>query len=560
MIRFRQLLKQGLGSEREAPPRGANVPLPRNGPLFLFQQPWERSYRCCLLVITLAIVCLTSADGLAQNRGKGGKRPRDVASFRRQHAERRAKFAAQLNELARTCDEKGLPEAAAEIRQLSRPVEPSELRLTAFPRQVQPALPQSLPAEERAWRVKLRAHQLDYSKELYALSKRAADAGHVGLALDLIREIMLHDSDHVNARRILGFKRSGNEWVSTFEAEMQKNKMVWTEMFGWLPRDHVERYEHGERYYKPRKAWISAAKEAELRQDWLNAWEIKTEHYLVKTNHSLERGVDLAKKLEDFHGLFFQMMSGFFNSSAEVKQLFAGSSGRIATPKNVVHYYRTRREYIAVLKPETTQPIEITRGIYFPRNKIAFFFYDPESDDDSTLYHEATHQLLSGSRPTTAEIGIKSDFWLIEGIACYMESFRRDGDKFSVGDPGHQRLRAARMHFVDENYYMPLQEFTRMGMDMFQRAPQIRKNYSQGAALTHFFLHYDEGRYREALIEHLSQIYSPTKAVRDNPESLAELTGVDDEELDRQFGDYIRQLAPSAKMAPAPAAVDSEEP
>ena len=159
------------------------------------------------------------------------------------------------------------------------------------------------------------------------------------------------------------------------------------------------------------------------------------------------------------------------------------------------------------------------------------------------------HQLVLGlTRAFTQRIGQRTTF---DRVALCREYF---------GDPGHQRLRAARMHFVDENYYMPLQEFTRMGMDMFQRAPQIRKNYSQGAALTHFFLHYDEGRYREALIEHLSQIYSPTKAVRDNPESLAELTGVEDEELDRQFADYIRQLAPSAKMAPAPAAVDSEEP
>jgi hypothetical protein len=142
-----------------------------------------------------------------------------------------------------------------------------------------------------------------------------------------------------------------------------------------------------------------------------------------------------------------------------------------------------------------------------------------------------------------------------------MESFRREGDRFTVGDPSHQRLQAARLHFVEENYYVPLREFARMGMAAFQTAQEIRKNYSQGAALTHFFMHYDDGRYREALIEHLSQIYSPTKAVRENPESLDDLTGVEDEELDRQYADYIRRLVPQvAAEQRQPAAVGTEGP
>jgi hypothetical protein len=342
---------------------------------------------------------------------------------------------------------------------------------------------------------------------------------------------------------------------------MIKQKKVWTDEFGWLPKDHVERYADGKRYSNRR--WVSAAQDAELHRDFDHGWEIRTEHYLVKTNHSLERGVDLAKKLEDFHGLFFQMMAGFFNSAAEVQQLFAGGGGRALaadSSRHVVNYYRTRDEYLAVLKPLTDQPIEITKGIYFPRSRIAYFFFDPESENDSTVYHEATHQLLTGSRPKMGEIGIKRDFWIIEGIACYMESFHREGDRFSVGDPGHDRLQAARLHFVKENYYVPLRDFSRMGMYAFQHDKEIRKNYSQGAALTHFFMHYDEGRYREALIEHLSQIYSPTKTVRENPDGLDELTGVEDEDLDSQYAEYIRRLVPQVADRRQPAAVDATDP
>ncbi|MBS0261166.1 MAG: hypothetical protein JSS02_04360, partial [Planctomycetes bacterium] len=332
-----------------------------------------------------------------------------------------------------------------------------------------------------------------------------------------------------------------------------RQKKVWTDEFGWIPEDHVKRYQQGERCNGGSR-WISVEKDEKLHRDFSKPWEIRTEHYLVRTNHSLEKGAELARKLEDFHDLFFQMMGGFFNNASEIQALFAGNAARPTAKQgkqNVVHYYRSREEYIATLKAQTKQPIEITRGIYFPDSRIAHFFYESDTDDDSTLYHEATHQLLTGSRPMTSEIAVKSDFWIVEGIACYMESFHRDGENFSVGDPGHGRLQAARAHFIRDKYYVPFREYARMGMVAFQsvKQPEIARNYSQSAALAHFFLHYEDGRYREALIEHLSQIYSPNKTVRDNPDSMEELTGVAAEELDQQYADYIQRLAPTPRAA-----------
>lgn len=477
------------------------------------------------------------------------RRPRDVAQFKRQHTERRAKFAAALDDLASDCETKGLADAAAEIRRLSEPVDSAELRMAPLPRAMLGPVSQALPADERQWRTQLRFQQESYAKDLYLLSRNALNSGHISFAFDLVREAVFNHPDHRAARRVLGFVQSGDEWLSSFEDKMRKDKKVWHDEFGWIPQEHVERYERGERYYKGKAGqaqWMSAAKEAELHRKFSNAWEIRTEHYLVKTNHSLERGVQLAKKLEDVHGLFFQLMAGFFNSPEQVRKLFEGSSASLppmAKP-NVVHYYSERQEYLDALKPLTDQPIEITRGMYFPRLGIAYFFCDPDVNDDSTLYHEATHQLLSGSRPKTGEVGIKSNFWIIEGIACYMESFQRNGDQVSVGDPRHERIQAAREHLIQENYYVPFREFARMGMVAFQSIPKPRigKNYSQGAALTHFFMHYDDGRYREALIEHLSQVYSPSKFVREAPESLEDLTGVEAEELDQQYAEYLRHL------------------
>ena len=163
-----------------------------------------------------------------------------------------------------------------------------------------------------------------------------------------------------------------------------------------------------------------------------------------------------------------------------------------------------------------------------------------------TLFHEVTHQLLSESQRKIPPVGRDADFWLIEGLACYLESFEVDEEgRVSVGDPAHVRIASARRRRVTENVYFPMAQFTRMGMQEFQH-PQdletLRKYYSQATGMTHFFLHYEDGIYRDALISHLSQIYSPNDRVRANTKSMAELTGVSFAALDRQYLSYMAEM------------------
>lgn len=81
-----------------------------------------------------------------------------------------------------------------------------------------------------------------------------------------------------------------------------------------------------------------------------------------------------------------------------------------------------------------------------------------------------------------------------------------------------------------------------MGADEFQASTEISKYYSQASGVIHFFMHYKEGVYREALITHLSDIYSLNSRVRDTPRTMEELTGVSYNELDRQYLKYIADL------------------
>jgi hypothetical protein len=66
--------------------------------------------------------------------------------------------------------------------------------------------------------------------------------------------------------------------------------------------------------------------------------------------------------------------------------------------------------------------------------------------------------------------------------------------------------------------------------------------------MAHFFLNYDQGLYRDAFIQYLSQVYNPADRLRTNAPSLEQLTGVRFETLDEQ---YLKHLA-SLPEGPAP--------
>jgi hypothetical protein len=93
---------------------------------------------------------------------------------------------------------------------------------------------------------------------------------------------------------------------------------------------------------------------------------------------------------------------------------------------------------------------------------------------------------------------------------------------------------------LNDDFYVPLAEFCSYGMQKLQADPRISTLYSQAAGLTQFLVHYDGGRYRDALVAYLSTVYSGT----DTPTTLTQLTGTSFAELDEQYREYITSGGP----------------
>src|SRR5206468_1215644 len=100
------------------------------------------------------------------------------------------------------------------------------------------------------------------------------------------------------------------------------------------------------------------------------------------------------------------------------------------------------------------------------------------------------------------------------------------------------RINDAYHRLIKDDFYVPLDQLTTLGMGQLQRDERIRMLYSQSSGLTWFLMHYDSGRYRDALVDYLHTIY----AGRDRLNTLAELTGASFAELDRQYREFISGL------------------
>jgi hypothetical protein len=508
-----------------------------------------------MTVLRAAFVCRIPRSLLAAlfllMFGGGGLAPTQVRGedYFRQAQALRGRFNGEFEQLAVWCDQKGLKEQAQKTRQWLGNRDPNKLYIAELPREIgRPDLPEGTPPEVAEWYDKFHEIRRRYAEELCGLARRTvlAERGErAALAFDLVLSAIRENPDNKDARRILGFQQSGGRWCSAYEADRFRKKMVWDPKYGWIRQDYVERYRKGERFLpsngRGRGRWITAEEDARLHATIDDGWEIETEHYHIRTNHSLEAGVALGQKLEGLYRVWKELFFPFFARPGEVRAVFSGQ-GRSAPPQKYrVVYFRNVHEFRRALKPLIPN-VDKTIGIYTEvppawdaNARGAAYFYHGDDSDERTMYHEATHQLFHESRKNAPHVGAQANFWIVEGAALYMETLRRADGFYVLGGFDDIRLKAAEYHLATGDYYVPFADLAAMGMVRLQNEPQIISLYSQMAGMALFLMHYDGGRYRDAMINYLGSVYSGN----DDVATLSTLTGTRFNTLDAQYREFL---------------------
>ena len=475
-------------------------------------------------MVGVAVAAWPAAAGAA-----GGDIPRAAAELH-------AQYAADLDKLAAWCETNGLADEARKTRRVLSPSDPYKLYVPVLPDEVgPPKLPADAPPKVLDWDAKLWKLRSDYATASYEMARRAVRSGQAGAAFGLLLDAIQANPDCEPARRILGYQKYDDAWHTLYEVTKLRAGFVWSDKFGWLPKSHLQRYNDGERYCDGR--WISADEDARRHRDIRSGWDIETEHYVIRTNSSIEAAVALGVKLERLNRLWQRVFLRYYASQSDVTALFEGRlKTAMASPvRHNVVYFRDRDDYNNSLRAAMPN-IGISTGVYRDDTRRAYFFAGKDSED-RTLFHEATHQLFHESRPVAPDVGRRGNFWIVEGIAMYMESLRREDGYDVLGGFDDERLHAAQVRLLDSHFYVPLDEFVDYDMDKLQHDPRIATLYSQAAGLTHFLIHYDGGRYRDALTLYLSTIYDG----RDGHDTLATITGQSYRDLDKQYREFLER-------------------
>ena len=525
-------------------------------------------------IVLLASLALSNGyEAGAQSTNRTEQR---LAQFRQKRRDELLSLQHELSTVSRMCVENGMPEMAADVTVLSLDLITSG-KSERLPQMAQLPLNANGPANERIVMNRIASLRSDKAKELYTLARSALrEARLPSFAYELIHDVLRLDPDHKLARAVLGQQlfhdvlrkddpTYAGEWVSPFEATKRTGSRPETNhpAYGWIPVSNVARLDEGLRPW--RGQWISRQKEAELRRNFENAWEVRTEHFLVRTNTSLEEGVELSRKLEVYYDWLHSSFAAFFETPDELQERFAlahPGRRRVAASRPMeVHYFATREEYTRSTRGKVP-PTIVTNGLYWEPDRTCYLFRNPEDAELSTAFHEATHQIFDWETREHRLIAARkyqrvarqqrlqdwvlcrnSNFWVLEGIACYMESFRIDQGGVSVGDPNNVRFVGATHRLLIDNFYIDMRSFSSLGEDGFRKHPNHTQLYTQGSGMAHFLLHYDDGVYRDAFVKLLSDVYRPDLTRITEEPSLAEVTGVSFDELDLQYRDHMQALS-----------------
>ncbi|MHB8898180.1 MAG: hypothetical protein ACYC6Y_05495 [Thermoguttaceae bacterium] len=454
-------------------------------------------------------------------------------------------YRAELGELAAWCDEKKLGDQGQATRNWVKPRDPTRLYVSVLPDAVGPPEPvEGASADVTAWHKRFHELRAGQAGSYYTLARKAVKAGQASLAFDLIMAALREDPDHKSIREMLGFRQYRGQWLTNYEVKRAQDGYVWHDRFGWIKRNQVGQYEEGKRLYQGR--WITAEEDARIHAEIHSGWLVPTEHYNILTNRSIEEAVALGTRLEGLYRVWKQLFIRYYASEAQVAGLFEGRAARLQLPQHNVVYFGDRQGYVAALKPNVPS-IDISLGIYVHgataiSQKPAMYFFAGQDSDEPTLFHEATHQLFHET-PTwqiSPAVGQGGNFWVIEGVAMYFESLKEQDGFHVLGgfDAERNRVAGIRLFQPEYRFYEPLTQFCQLGIAQLQGDQErIFARYTQAAGLFFFLMHYDNGRYRDAVVSYLSAVYSG----RDNPQTLSRLTGKSYEELDKEYQDFMAE-------------------
>jgi hypothetical protein len=458
----------------------------------------------------------------------------------RGYAEARIRAQSQyLNDLAGACQWLVTQQAQAEAKKVIGEIEKTDPKFSRLPelQKAVGAIPAAKPLEEARkleLAARIKAARQARAQGFIGLASTCYQAGLIGLAYDLVWDILEAEPDNQIARAAIRHVKAGDAWYDEYALSQLQKGNRYVAGLGWVPMPAVDRVQKGEWFENNR--FLPMAEAEKTHAGLASPWMVETQNFILKSTASRKTAVEMAERLEGIRALCFRQYLEFFmrGSGKRGTQLLFNQS---APQKMVVYYFGNKRDYDATVRKDIlSQNQELllaSAGFYNIVKHASYFYHDPESGAFlvTVMQHEVTHQILGEySR------GYAPQVWLLEGVAECLEAARpgKDGRLSLPVGLEHSSVRAA-ARMLNKSALPSLSVLFGMPHELFHEAAQQHLNYTVSGAVCRCLLEMDDGSFAADFLDYLYDSYHGTKT------SLPDYVGMDTAALEKRFHQYLRE-------------------
>lgn len=241
--------------------------------------------------------------------------------------------------------------------------------------------------------------------------------------------------------------------------------------------------------------------------------QLESPHFVIFSQADRQSTLEIAGQLERFYWVWTQVFFPLWEARNRVDSAIQSQASiGTAESRHQVVLFADSARYINTLRRHVPG-VERSTGYYADAQQCTFLFAGPDSDP-ATWYHELTHQLLRQATDSRldrqAMPGENADFWLVEGIAAYMESTRFASVYGLVGGWESPRLQYARYRWLGAGDKLRLEELRQDGLATAQRRNDLTRWYAHAAAYAHLFMDSGLAGGRPAIFAELARLYRVT--------------------------------------------------
>lgn len=270
---------------------------------------------------------------------------------------------------------------------------------------------------------------------------------------------------------------------------------------------------------KVARALIDRITDAAGNIHWVDAYEVSTRHYVIKTNVPKERAEVLGRRLELFYAWF--------------QTTFAKDWSLHDNKRLRVECARTRQEYLTQFRKFSISE-QMPAAFYAVHFETLYLADEPlpgQDHPEQTLFHEAGHQMMMLAANLGAEPRLPR-YWVHEAVPCTLEGLREVDGKLVQGLVAG-RIRNIKARLANGEPLLPLAE-----LDMLTQLQMGAKEYDQAYSLAWYFLTAEGGKFRKPFLRYVQDI----AFTRVRPETFEKLFGRKIQDFEADWLRFVKAL------------------